>query len=109
MTLENNDPNIRWRKTKLRLTFMLWDYSKTFEAEANGHAYGLSAIDLAIGNIYDEVLEWHDYGDVEVPRIVLVRADGDELLVEDDEDDGEDFLKKMLVKAEILSIEEFKE
>lgn len=107
--LENNDPNIRWRKTKLSLTFMLWDYSKTFEVEANGHAYGLSAIDLAIDTIYDDMLEWTDYGDVEVPQIVLVNPKGEELLVEDDEEKGEDFLKNMLVKAEILSIEEFKD
>lgn len=100
VTVINFDPNMNYcgnmaMKT-VRLTFGCWDYRLTVERTVGGNCSGLDNIETAIGSYYDDV---YDTG------ITLTReSDGETLLCEDDEDRGEDWLKDMLIAAEIIAI-----
>jgi len=96
----NFDPNMNYSgnmSTKtIRMTFGVWDYRLTKEVTVGGNGAGFHNIDSALMQIYDDV------GD---KGIVLKReSDGDTLLCEDDEGQGEDWLKEMLIAAEIIAV-----
>lgn len=102
----NYDPNICNRgkaKQTVRLTFGLWDYSTEKEATICGNCMGLDVIEAAVETVFDS-LETNDY---DVPTINLYKNDEEDhvLECEDDEDEGDVWLKKMLIKAEIIKIE----
>jgi len=100
----NYDPNLtcsgRMAKQKVQLTFQQWEYSTVVESTVGGNCTGLSVIDCAIANAYD-ALEL----DGQTPMIEMTNHEGNTLGCTDDEDRGDDFLKDMLVKAEIICIE----
>lgn len=99
-TLINFDPNMNYSgnmSTKtIRMTFGVWDYRLTKEVTVGGNGAGFHNIDSALMQIYE---------DVEATGIVLKReSDGGTLLCEDDENQGEDWLKDMLIAAEIIAV-----
>lgn len=104
------DPNLtnsgRMAKQTVRLTFGLWEYRKSFEVEVGGNCTGLTVIDAAVGKVLEE-LPTAAWGDDEVSVIVLDKTvDGelDQLEVEDEELKYDDWLKDMLIAAEIVAI-----
>lgn len=100
----NYDPNLagcRIARQTVRLTFGTWDYRAEKEVVVYGNVLGLSVIDTAVLGAY-ESLRVGKHG----KEIRLKNDAGKELLCCDDED--EDWLKKMVVKAEIVAIEEGK-
>lgn len=105
----NYDPNLtmcgRMATQTVELTFALWDYRKTLTTTVSGNTRGLSVIECAAGRIYEELPLDRFY----TPHMLLLNAAGDVMDTSDDEEDGEDWLLKMLIKAEILSIEPEKE
>lgn len=104
----NYDPNLtcsgRMAKQKVKLTFAKWEYSVTMETEVGGNCTGLSVIECAVGRIYEE-LPLVKYGRHEIPSITLFKENGDTLTCDDDEDKGDDYLKDMLIAAEITGIQ----
>lgn len=95
------DPNIRWGKNTLRLTFMQWEYKVTHEITVGGNCYAMSNLDSALTAIYDKlpVDEWG------IPYIILEDNNGDTLQTGDTEGKNEDWLMNMLVSTEVISIE----
>lgn len=105
----NYDPNMtssgRMARQRVRLTFGEWHFRSTVEVDVGGNCTGLTVIDSAVDTVYGQLNETASG----IPAIYL-EGDGNETLeCADDEDEGEDFLKEMLVAAEILSIEEVKQ
>lgn len=102
----NYDPNLTcsgsMAKQTVRLTFGMWEYRKTLETEVGGNCTGLTVIDCAVGNIYDNLPENH-YGAASMEMDAMDKS-GDTLLCEDDEERGEEWLKDMLISAEITAI-----
>ncbi|WP_315921877.1 DUF5406 family protein [Mesorhizobium sp. SP-1A] len=99
-TVINFDPNMNCSgnmSTKtIRMTFGVWDYRLIKEITVGGNGAGFHNIDSALMQLYE---------DVEETGIVLKReSDGETLLCEDDDDQGEDWLKDMLIAAEIIAI-----
>lgn len=94
----NYDPNLvrcgRMATQTVKLVFGQWDYRKEVLIDVSGNCTGLVVIDVAIDNFYQEC------GD----EIELTDANENVLICEDDEQKGEDWLKDMLISAEILSI-----
>jgi len=97
----NYDPNVisDGSKQTVKLTFGMWDSRKEITVEVGGNCSGLTVIDCAVENVYDQ-LEPEDG----ITFITLTNANGDELECEDDLDQGADFLKNMLIGAEIIAI-----
>ena len=99
----NYDPNMtssgRMAKQTVRLTFGCWDYRKTVETVVGGNCTGFNVIDTAVGRVYEELPE--ERGAV---YIVLERGD-DTLYCDADEERGEEWLRDMLIAAEIVAIE----
>lgn len=95
------DPNLttsgRMAKQRVRLTFALWQYRHTVEVEVGGNCTGLDVIECAVGNVYD--------GLPSNTEIVLTDQEGETLGCRDDDLEGEDWLKDMLIAAEIISIQ----
>lgn len=105
----NYDPNLTMSGNKakqtVRLTFGQWDYRKTFEVEVGGNCRGLSVIEAAVDVVLDGLptYEW----DGEVSILVLEKTeDGTvhELQCDDEEGHYEEWLKSMLLSAEIIAI-----
>jgi len=83
----------------VRLTFAQRDYKKTFEAKIGGNCTGLTVIEAAINNVYDNLPR-------KLGATLLVLERGEDTLEVGDEDGAEDdWLKRMLVAAEIVAIE----
>jgi hypothetical protein len=102
----NYDPNLtnsgRMAKQTVRLTFAQWEYRKTIETEVGGNCTGLTVIECAVDNVYDSLpRNRHDCAYLEMGA---VDGSGDTLICEDDEDSGDEWLKDMLVCAEIVAI-----
>lgn len=101
----NYDPNLTFcgRKAiqKVLITFASFEYSTIIETEVYGNLLGLNVIECAIENIYDTLED-----DGEFKYIILKDEEGDILEIIDEENRGEDWLKDLAIKAEIISIEE---
>lgn len=100
----NFDPNLNYcgkrsQKT-IRLTFGLWRYRAAFEVAVGGNISGFDNIGCAIGALYDEM-----FGDNPDKPLVLTDSDGNTLEATDDDAEEDDWLKEMLVAAEIVSIQ----
>ncbi len=109
------DPNLtlcgRMALQKVRLTFGLWEYRKTIEVEVGGNCTGLSVIDCAVGIAHDQLEERKSrfgterYSSYSVILMHDISAPDQELECSDYCLRGEDWLKDMLIAAEIISIE----
>lgn len=99
----NFDPSLNYcgRMTDqvVRLTFGTWKYRKTVDVKVNGNCSGLTVIKSAVGNYYSRLLIENGYG-----TITLTRGQ-DECRVDDDDDQGEDWLYDLLVSAKIISFQ----
>jgi hypothetical protein len=103
MDMMNYDPNLvscgRMARQSVKLTFGCNDYRAEMVLDVGGNCQGMSVIDTAVDSAYDKLLNDDDVG-----TITLIRENGDTLECSDDEDRQEDWLRGMVVGAEILSI-----
>lgn len=95
------DPNIRWGKKTIRMTFMQWGFKATHEEQVGGNCSAMANLDSALTSVYDK-LPIDRYG---IPYIILEDSNGDTLQDGDDDGRNEDWLMNMLVSAEVVSIE----
>lgn len=100
----NYDPNLtlcgRVALQTVRLTFGLWTYRRQIEVQVGGNCTGLSVIDTAVESAYEQLL-----GDHPVACIEMTDAEGNTLSTCDDEERDYEWMKDMLVAAEITAIE----
>jgi hypothetical protein len=100
----NFDPNLtlcgRTATQAVNLTFQIWDYAKELTQSVDGNLTGLDVILAAVEQAYEELP-----ADVGCASLRLVNAEGVELHCADDENEGYQWLKDMLVKAEIVDIQ----
>jgi hypothetical protein len=99
--IESYSPNINCGIQVVDITFMAWGYSMTFTTRISGNRRGWDVIEAAVGVIYDQLPTFRN----EIASIELANAAGEKLLVEDEEDIGEDWLKNMIVSASIIAWE----
>jgi hypothetical protein len=98
--IKEYSPNIKWGHQHVEVVLMQWGYSKTIKVDVGGNCHGMSVIDCAAGIICDQL-----YDEAEVDgaiTLVLENAAGDTLLCEDEEDRGLDWIKDMIVSAQIV-------
>ncbi|MDE5897896.1 MAG: DUF5406 domain-containing protein [Treponemataceae bacterium] len=88
----------------VRLTFGMWEYRAEKETIVAGNCLGLEVIAAAVESVYERLPE-NGHG---AKELVMKNDEGTSLQCYDEEEEGEDWLKNMLVKAEIVSIEEEK-
>jgi hypothetical protein len=112
----NYDPNLTnsWRMAiqTVRLTFAMWEYRKTMEVEVGGNCTGLAVIDCAVGIAYEQLEQRGLYGSQETMAFMDMPSltDPDDVLECDEGSEGwdrlrgEDWLKDMLISAEIIAI-----
>ncbi|MBA1147397.1 DUF5406 family protein [Ectothiorhodospiraceae bacterium WFHF3C12] len=102
------DPNLTtsgfMATQRVRLTFGMWQYRHTVEVDVGGNCTGLTVIDSAVEAAYDDLPYIESIDAARVAKIVLTDQEGDSLSVEDDDLKADDWLKDMLVAAEIVSI-----
>jgi len=108
----NYDPNLmlsgKMAKQTIVLKFQMWDYTKTVEHTVTGNIPGFLAIEGAVSAFYETlptVRILTEAGFEDAVEIVLENPTGDTMTCEDGELEGEDWLKDMLVSAEIIAIE----
>jgi hypothetical protein len=98
------DPNKRWAKHRVRMTFGLWDYRVTLEEIIGGNCRGLDVLESAISEAYLHSVVVR--GDYEYGAVTMTRANGDQLHCQDDDDQGETWLEDMLVGYEVVGFDE---
>jgi hypothetical protein len=105
----NYDPNLvlcgRMAKQRVKLTFGMWEHRATVETVVGGNCTGAYVIEGAIENVYEHL----DYDNHENKEIILTKEGEEELTCSDDEGEEEQWLKKMLIAAEIIDITPEKE
>lgn len=100
--MKNYDPNIRFATQEVAITFQSWDYKATKVAHIGGNCKGLSVIETAIDHIYSELA---DKQGTNYPSLELINDSGEAMDCENDgAQDSIDWLKDMVVNAEIVSI-----
>jgi hypothetical protein len=85
------DPNEK-HTLDARVTFALWEYRLTIEKQVTVSPGSYCWIETLVFQVYEET----------DGRIVMAADDGSTLIVEDDEDLGEDWLASMLIEARLL-------
>ncbi|MDR2597252.1 MAG: DUF5406 domain-containing protein [Treponema sp.] len=104
----NYDPNLvfcgRMATQTVQLTFGLWEYRKAIVVTVGGNCRGLSVIEAAVENVYNQLSNAPHAS--EAKTMTLVNKKGEEMETTEDE---EDWLKNMLIKAEIIAIRPSKE
>ena len=98
------DPNIRWAEQRVRITLKQWDYTATLETTVGGNCQGFEIFECAISNAWEELPIREKCGD-DYAYVTMTRSNGDALECEDDELNGEDWLKQMVVGIEIVAQE----
>lgn len=116
MSEMNYDPNLtcsgRMAKQTVRLTFGLWDYRATMEIEVGGNCRGFTVIDYAVRSAYEKLERRGMYGSKQTYAVINMPkiGDPDDVMECDEGSDGwdrlrgEDWLKDMLIAAEIVAI-----
>ncbi|MDO8908885.1 MAG: DUF5406 family protein [Pseudohongiella sp.] len=100
----NYDPNLtlcgRMATQTVDLTFQLWQYKYSTRATVGGNCTGMDVIDAAIGFAFDHIIGGDDYA-------AITMVDDSGKLCECVDTDGRevDWLREMLVKAEIVDIQ----
>lgn len=99
------DPNLvfcgRFVNQTVKLTFGLWEYRAEMENAVGGNCLGLVVIETAIENVYDK-LPTERHG---LKQLIMTDKDGGTLDCVDDAGEEYDWLRNMLIKAEIVKIE----
>jgi hypothetical protein len=100
----NYDPNLvasgRMAMQTVTLVFQQWQYVAKTYVDVGGNCLGAEIIDCAISQAYEE-LSQNIYGKT---HITMHLGCSETLTVVDEEEEGEDWLAKMLVKFEITRI-----
>lgn len=89
--IKEYSPNIRWGKQIVEIVLKQWAYSKKFTVEVGGNCTGMDVLDCAISILTDQ-LEGE----------VTLEHGKKKLLVEDEEERDEDWVKEMVVSAQIV-------
>lgn len=109
--LMDYDPNLtnsgRMAKQTVKLTFGIWEYRKEMEVVVGGNCTGLTVIESAVERAYEQLERLGTYlSDETYAVIYLDNSDGTQQMeCADDEDYQEEWLKDMLIKAEIVDIQ----
>lgn len=101
--LQDYDPNITAAgcNHSVRLVFGQFEYRAAFIAIVGGNCSGLTIIESAIEAVFESL---PDSGGVASLIMQSISDEDDECQFDDDEDQGSDFLKDMLISAEIISV-----
>lgn len=90
--MKNYDPNIRWGKYTVKVTFQRWDYKGFMMFRSDGNCKGLSVLLLDEEDLYYQPLTDNPIGLEFLPeddegnewfKMTLKNDEGNELLVED--------------------------
>ncbi|MFZ5739624.1 MAG: DUF5406 family protein [Pseudomonadota bacterium] len=93
-------PNIRWGRQMVEVQLKQWDYAAEFIVGIGGNCIGFDVLEAAIGSVIDHLSEGVDAS--QLLQVKLKNADGGELLLIDEEDDGEAWLRPMVVSVRIV-------
>lgn len=102
--LPTYDPNIRWSKHIIEITYQQWDYRLSVEVEIGGNLHGAEVLEYAISTHADDLFKAQGEDAVLVLRRPAADGSGDEDTLEVCADDGdlEDFLTDMCVGLRIV-------
>ncbi len=89
--IKEYSPNTRWGKQIVEIVLKQWAYSKTFTIEVGGNCTGMDVLECAIDILTDQ-LEGE----------VVLKSGKKTLLVEDEEERDEEWVKDMVVSIQIV-------
>ena len=100
-TVKDYDPNKTFDSVHtVELIFAMWSYKRTEIVNIKSNGSGMWMMECAVSSIYESLPENLQY---KMPYIILKNTEGDELTCEDDDNDGEEWLKDMLISARFIS------
>ena len=97
--LENYDPNTDFNDTHVvEVVIQCWEFKRTFTVKMENNLRGLDVAEYALEKVDAEFYE----SEGEHYEIELTDDKGNSLLMSDDDNEGEEWLKKYLVSYKIL-------
>jgi len=100
------DPNLinsgRMALTTVRLTLAQWEYRAVIEVNVRGNIGGLDVLEQAADQAW-EGLDPHP-SDPEIGMLTLTSLSGNTLTVADDEEEGVDWFRSLIVGFEIIGL-----
>lgn len=101
--LDYYDPNSMFGKTVWRLTFKAWQYELTVDTAVGGNCKGLSTLECAIEGFVESL--YNKETDI-LDTLYFKDKDGNTLEYDiTEEEDPEEDLKNMLVRAELIGFD----
>lgn len=102
MSLENYDPNIRWGKHEIKVSFQEWEYKGYVTFEVGGNGKGSSLLQIDGDSLYDKKFKDNQakFEDLDEDwyKMILTDNEGNELVCEAEFDD----LNRYIVGVEII-------
>ena len=93
------DPNTDFNdKHVVEVVIQCWEFKRAFTVEVESNLRGLDVVEYALEKVDAEFYE----SEGEHYEIKLTDEKGNSLLISDDDNEGEDWLKKYLVSYKIL-------
>lgn len=99
--IDDNNPNNEWGKHVIEIVLKQWKYQKTYVTRVGGNCHGFTIMETAIDNLYDDLVDTTD----DPGEIALLNEAGEKMLCLDEDDLGEEWLKKMVVSCRIIGFE----
>lgn len=102
----NYDPNIcnGFAYHTVEVVLGKWDYKATHVVRVGGNCSGLDVMECAVGNLYYKLPEeW--FGGETLVTVVLTNNAGEELLCQDDDGLGEDWLREMVIGVRVIGLQ----
>lgn len=104
--LKTYDPNIRWARHTIEITYQVWEYTLTVSVGIKGNCRGMSLLSDAVRIHAEELFEQQGAA----PTLVLVDPNGDTLECtcddyvrdEDEDPDIDNWLEKMCVGVKFV-------
>ena len=100
--LTSNSPNAEWGKHIVELTLMQWDYVAVHRVEVGGNCGGFDVLEAALDVFLGDLCEKADKINA-LLSVTLLKPNGDSLIVDDEEDREEEWLKRMIVAIKIVN------
>ena len=112
--MKTYDPNIRWAKHTVEITYQQWEYTMKYSVELKGNVKGSEIMKYAIEQHAETILGQLDENprleltmykqneDGEIDTLLCGVADGASDGYDDDDPDVEDWLSKMCVGLKII-------
>lgn len=103
MSLTSYSPNCEYSTHRVEILLQQREYTRTYQIDVSADQAGMNILDAAVEMLCEEIGENSMNADGDIV-ITLTDSKGNTLLCEDEEWEGDDWLKRMIVSMRIIAV-----